>query len=311
VRQGTVEATQGTAAGALRDSFAVETRARVGGAVRHVWRNPKLLLGLVFLAALLAVGIFGPFVIDTDEAQPMSVAPDQHPSREFPFGTESQGRDMLALVVRGIPLTIEIGLIAGAIGLGIGTILGFVAGYTGGIVDTVIRSAADITLTVPGLLVLIVVASSIQGLVSVQTVAFVVASLAWMFPTRTIRAQVLSMRERPYVEMAKLNGMGTPSIIGRELIPNLMPYLGASFVGAVGSAILAAIGLEALGLGPQNEPTLGMTIYWAIYYSALLRGLWWWWAAPVGVIVILFVGLFLIASGLDELANPRLRRAAT
>jgi peptide/nickel transport system permease protein len=260
------------------------------------------------LAALLALGVVGPFFIDTDEAKPMSVAPDQSPSREFPFGTESQGRDMLALVVRGIPLTVEIGLIAGAIGLGIGTILGFIAGYTGGIVDTIIRSAADIMLTVPGLLVLIVVASSIKGLVSVQTIALVVASLAWMFPTRTIRAQVLSLRERPYVEMAKLNGMSTPRIIGKELVPNLLPYLGASFVGAVGAAILAAIGLEALGLGPQNEPTLGMTIYWAIFYSALLRGLWWWWAAPVGVIVILFVALFLIAVGLDELANPRLRR---
>jgi peptide/nickel transport system permease protein len=293
----------------LRDSVLTELRARAGGTVGHVRHNPKLLLGLVMLAALLALGVFGPLFIDTDEAKPMSVAPDQAPSREFPLGTESQGRDMLALVVRGIPLTVQIGLVAGAIGLGIGTILGFIAGYTGGIVDTVIRSAADIMLTVPGLLVLIVVAASIKGLVTVQTIAFVVASLAWMFPTRTIRAQVLSMRERPYVEMAKLNGMGTPSIIGKELIPNLLPYLGASFVGAVGAAILAAIGLEALGLGPQNEPTLGMTIYWAIYYSALLRGLWWWWAAPVGVIVILFVGLFMIAAGLDELANPRLRRA--
>jgi peptide/nickel transport system permease protein len=64
-----------------------------------------------------------------------------------------------------------------------------------------------------------------------------------------------------------------------------------------------------LGLGPQSQPTLGMTIYWAIFYSALLRGEWWWWAAPVGVIVILFTGLFLIAAGLDEVANPRLRRA--
>ncbi|MEA2584034.1 MAG: peptide/nickel transport system permease protein [Thermomicrobiales bacterium] len=304
-----MEATQGTAAGALRDSLLSEMRLRAGGALGHVRHNPKLLLGLVLLVALIALGVFGPIFIDTDEARPMSVAPDQKPSREYPFGTESQGRDMLALVVRGIPLTIEIGLIAGAIGLGIGTILGFVAGYTGGIVDTVIRSAADIILTVPGLLVLIVVAASIKGLVSVQTIAFVVASLAWMFPTRTIRSQVLSLRERPYVEMAKLNGMSTPSIIGRELVPNLLPYLGASFVGAVGSAILAAIGLEALGLGPQNEPTLGMTIYWAIYYSALLRGLWWWWAAPVGVIVVLFVALFLIAAGLDELANPRLRRS--
>ena len=198
---------------------------------------------------------------------------------------------------------------AGAIGLGIGALLGFVAGYIGGVVDTLIRSAADIMLTVPGLLVLIVIAASIRGLVSIQIIALVVASLAWMWPTRTIRAQVLSLRERPYVEMARLNGMNGVQIIGRELIPNLLPYLGASFVGAVGSAILAAIGLEALGLGPQHEPTLGMTIYWAIYYSALLRGLWWWWAAPVGAIVVLFVASLLDGAGLDELANPRLRRA--
>src|SRR5215212_955760 len=160
----------------LRDSVVAEVRARAIRSFGHVRHNPKLLTGLVLLVAMLALGVLGPFFIDTDEAKPMSVAPDQEPSREFPFGTESQGRDMLALVVRGIPLTIEIGLIAGAIGLGIGTILGFVAGYTGGIVDTIIRSAADIILTVPGLLVLIVVASSIKGLVTVQTIAFVVAS---------------------------------------------------------------------------------------------------------------------------------------
>ena len=302
--------TTGTTAPVLRDSVMTELRLRAGGTARHIRRNPKLLVGLILLAALLGLGLFGPLFVDTANADPMSVRPDQAPNREFPLGTESQGRDMLALVIRGIPLTIQIGLIAGAIGLGIGTILGFVAGYTGGVVDLVIRSVADIMLTVPGLLVLIVVAASIQGLVSVRTIALVVASLAWMFPTRTIRSQVLSLRERPYVEMAKLNGMSAPAIIAKELIPNLLPYLGASFVGAVGSAILAAIGLEALGLGPQNEPTLGMTIYWAIFYSALLRGLWWWWAAPVGVIVILFTALFLIAVGLDELANPRLRRTA-
>lgn len=306
-----MDVTQGTMAPALRDSVLAELRQRMSGVAGHIRRNPKLLVGLALLTALLTFGALGPLFIDTSKARPMSVIPDQRPSREFPFGTESQGRDMLALIVRGIPLTVRIGLQAGAIGLAIGIILGFVAGYVGGIVDTIIRSAADIMLTVPGLLVLIVVAASIKGLVSVQMISLVVASLAWMFPTRTIRSQVLSLRERPYVEMAKLNGMSTPQIIGRELVPNLLPYLGASFVGAVGSAILAAIGLEALGLGPQHEPTLGMTIYWAIFYSALLRGLWWWWAAPVGVIVVLFVSLFLIAVGLDELANPRLRRSET
>ena len=295
--------------GTRMPGWAGETRLRVGAVAGHLRRNRKLLVGIVLVGALVAVAVLGPLFVDMETADPMSVAPDRPPSRDYLLGTESQGRDMLALMIAGIPLTLQIGLIAGAIGLGVGTILGFVSGYVGGPVDTVIRSAADIMLTVPGLLVLIVIAASIEGLVSIRTVALVVASLAWMFPTRTIRAQVLSLRERPYVEMAKLNGMSSRQIIFKELIPNLLPYLGASFVGAVGAGILAAIGLEALGLGPQHEPTLGMTIYWAIFYSAILRGLWWWWAAPVAVIVILFVGLFLIAAGLDELANPRLRKA--
>jgi peptide/nickel transport system permease protein len=267
------------------------------------------MIGIVLLASYVGAGLVGPLVVDLDQADPMSVMPDSPPSRDLLLGSDSQGRSLLALTVAGIPLTLQIGLQAGAIGLGIGVVLGFVAGYAGGVVDTLIRSAADVMLTVPGLLVLIIIAASVRGLVSVQIISLVVASLAWMWPTRTIRAQVLTLRERPFVEMAKLNGMNGVQIIGRELIPNLLPYIGASFVGAVGSAILAAIGLEALGLGPQHEPTLGMTVYWAIYYSALLRGLWWWWAAPVGAIVVLFVALFLLATGLDELANPRLRKA--
>ena len=304
-------ATSPTALGVPTGSgMAVATR-RARSVGRHLRENPKLIVGLGLLALYISAGLLGPLLVDLDQADPMSVIPDSPPSRELPLGSDSQGRSLLALTISGIPLTLWVGLQAGAIGLGIGIILGFISGYVGGPVDTLIRSAADIMLTVPGLLVLIIIAASLEGLVSLQVISLVVASLAWMWPTRTIRSQVLSLRERPYVEMAKLNGMSGLQIVTKELIPNLLPYLGASFVGAVGSAILAAIGLEALGLGPQHEPTLGMTVYWAIYYSALLRGLWWWWAAPVGAIVVLFVALFLLATGLDELANPRLRRAAS
>jgi peptide/nickel transport system permease protein len=101
-----------------------------------------------------------------------------------------------------------------------------------------------------------------------------------------------------------MNGL---EIIIRELMPNLLPYLAASFVGAVSAAILASIGLEALGLGPQNDPTLGMTIYWSMFYTSVIRGMWWWWAPPILVIVIIFMGLYMIAAGLDQIANPRLR----
>ena len=95
-----------------------------------------------------------------------------------------------------------------------------------------------------------------------------------------------------------------------EVLPNLLPYLAASFVTAVSRAILATIGLEALGLGPQNELTLGMMIYWSQFYSAILRGLWWWWVPPVVVIALVFIALLLTSAGLDRVVTARLRTPA-
>jgi peptide/nickel transport system permease protein len=131
-----------------------------------------------------------------------------------------------------------------------------------------------------------------------------------MWPARTVRAQVLTIRERMYVHVAKLSGTSDLKIILTELLPNLLPYLAASLVGTVAGAILVAVGLSTLGLGPQNEPSLGLTIYWAIYYGALLRQLWWWFLPPILVIVLVFMGLFMVAAGLDKIANPRLRSTA-
>jgi peptide/nickel transport system permease protein len=281
------------------------------GVWTYLKRNPKLVAGLVMFSALVLFSLLGPLFIDKELARPMSAMPAQAPSADYPFGTDDQGRNLLAVAVVGLPLTLQVGLIAGAVAIVIGTILGLVAGYVGGITDLIIRGLCDILLTVPGLVVLITVAASIQGSISVQVMALVVASLAWMWPARTIRSQVLTLRERAYVQMAKLSGMKTWEIIFREIMPNLLPFLAASFVGSVAAAILASIGLEALGLGPQNEPTLGMTIYWAISFNAVIRSMWWWLAMPIAAIVILFISLFLISAGLDEIANPRLRKVTS
>jgi peptide/nickel transport system permease protein len=108
--------------------------------------------------------------------------------------------------------------------------------------------------------------------------------------------------------VARLSGMSGPEIIVKELMPNLLPYLAATLVNAVSSAILASIGLEVLGLGPVDAPTLGMTLYWVNYNAALING-WWWWLAPLAIILVVFLGLFFLTVGLDEIANPRLRRA--
>jgi peptide/nickel transport system permease protein len=277
---------------------------------RYARRNPSLVVGLGLILALLLIGIVGPVFVDVSNAEPASVIPDQEPSADYPIGTDDHGRDLLAVMVAGIPLTLRVGFIAGTVGLVVGATLGLIAGYRGGMVDAVVRTIVDTMLTVPGLLVLIIIADSIKEVISINLMALIVASLAWMYPARAIRSQVLTLRERAYVHMAALSGMNDFEIIGREIVPNLLPYLAASFVAAVSTAVLASIGLEALGLGPQNEPTIGMTIYWAISFNALVRGLWWWWVAPMVVIVILFIGMFLVSTGLDEVANPRRRRAA-
>jgi peptide/nickel transport system permease protein len=277
-------------------------------ALRYLRRNPSLVVGIILLAALvLFVGI-GHVLVDTSKARPLSAPAMKPPSLQYPFGTDRQGRDLLAVMVAGTPLTLRIGFIAGFLGVGIGSILGFVSAYYRGTVDTVIRGIADIGLTVPGLLVLIIIAVSIKEGLTVDQMAIIVASLAWLNPTRTIRAQVLSLRERGYVEVARLSGMSGPEIIFKELMPNLLPYLGATLVNAVSNAILASIGLEVLGLGPIESPTLGMTLYWVNYNAALINGWWWWWTAPIVIILIVFLGLFFLTVGLDEIANPRLRR---
>jgi len=285
-------------------------RTRIKTVAAYVSRNPNLTAGAILLLILLMICLVGPFLVSVDRARATSVLPDQAPSREFPLGTDDQGRDLAAVLVAGLPLTLRIGFIAGGVGLSVGILLGLLAGYRRGVLDVIVRMVVDTLLTVPGLLVLIIIADSIKGVISINSMALIVASLAWMQPTRTIRSQVLTLRERAYIQLARLNGVSTLALIVRELLPNLLPYIAASFVGAVASAVLATIGLEALGLGPQDAPDIGMTIYWAITFNALLRGLWWWWLTPIIAVMVLFIGLFLVSSGLDEIANPRLRRAA-
>jgi len=285
--------------------------SRVSIIWRYIQRNPSLGAGLGILLFLIVFTGVGSFFTNAASAFPLAVPASRPPSWEYPFGTDGQGRDLFAVAVSGTWLTIRIGLIAGLIGVAVGTALGFTAAFYGGWFDLVVRLVVDVLLTVPGLLILVVIASALgERSMDINGMALIIALLAWLGPTRTIRSQVLSMRERPYVMMARLNGMSGPGIIFRELIPNLLPYLGASLVGSTTGAIFASIGLAALGLGPQRDPTLGVTIYWVMTQNAFVRGMWWWAAVPISVVVLIFIMLFFISAGLDELANPRVRRTA-
>lgn len=284
------------------------------------WLNSKLLTGIAIIGTILLIGILGRLFWDANLAytasSPLNLPPvgfvnsrGQEGTWEHPLGTENSGRDMLALLIVGAPNSFLIGVVAAAVGMSIGVILGFSAGFIGGRLDDIIRLISDVMITIPSLMVLIVIQSLLRQ-VEITTMALLIAAFAWSHPTRLIRAQVLSMRESGYVQMAKLSGASTFSIMFKEILPNLLPYLAASFIGNATGAILAAVGLEALGLGPQRVPTLGGIIYDAISAAALLRNMWWWWGMPTVLLALMFVGLLLINLGLDEIANPRLRRAS-
>lgn len=281
---------------------------RLAASLGYLKRNPSLPLGLLLLLGLMVLAGLGRFVIDVSTAAPLSAPPARPPGPGLPLGSDPQGRNIMAVIIEGTWLTVRTGVIAGALGILFGSALGLFAGYVGGRTDAAITWSIDVLLTIPAILFLVMVAAVVQTGLSSLGMALIIAALAWRRPARQVRSQMLVLRRAGYVEMAKLSGNSASRIIFAEIVPNLLPFLVASFVTAVSAAILASVGLEAMGLGPQNEPTLGMTIFWIMEFSAFIRGLWWWILPPIVVLIVLFVGLYLVNAGLDEIANPRLRR---
>ncbi|MEM9349910.1 MAG: ABC transporter permease [Pseudomonadota bacterium] len=282
------------------------------------WLNPKLLWGVGILLGIVALGLLGRVFWDPELVFVGSGMPRQTPlgfenirgqagTLAHPLGTDGGGRDLLALLIIGAPNTLFVGLLASLIGMTIGIFLGFSAGFIGGRTDDTIRVLADVMITIPPLLILVVFQSSF-GDVSLTMMALLIAGFVWQSPTRLIRAQVLSMKQSGYVQMAQLSGASTFHIMFREMMPNLVPYLFGSFIASVTTSIVTAVGLEVLGLGPQRIPTLGRTIYEAINAGALIQNLWWWWGLPTLLLATMFIGLLLINLGLDEVSNPRLRK---
>ena len=282
------------------------------------WMNPKLIWGAGILLGIVALGLLGRILWNLDlvftGSAPLKLPPvgfenlrRQEGIWDHPLGTDGSGRDLLALIIMGAPNSLWVGLLASLIGMTTGIILGFTAGFIGGRTDDVIRVLSDVMITIPPLLILVVFQAA-YGDVSLTMMSLLIACFVWQSPTRLIRAQVLSMRESGYVQMARLSGASRGHIMFREMLPNLVPYLFGSFIANVTTSIVTAVGLEVLGLGPQRIPTLGRTIYEAINAGALIQNLWWWWGIPTVLLALMFIGLLLINLGLDEVSNPRLRR---
>ncbi len=267
-----------------------------------------LILGLLILIALLQPFINRLLIGNTDPLAMGTFDTMLEPSREHLLGTDKWGRDWAALLVLGLRYSLVIGFLSGTVATLISVILGFVSGYKGGRLDSVLRTLTDMVLVIPALPILITVAAYIKFF-SIVAMALLLALFSWAFGMRTIRAQVLSLRARPYVDLARVSNLNDMQIIFEELVPNLLPFLGVALASSTAVAILAETGLELIGVGPGgNIITLGLMVNFAQSWGSLALGYYALLFAPVVALILIFVSMNLINMGLEEVFNPRLKR---
>ena len=283
--------------------------------VRGIWNSSnKLKIGLLIILFFVVVAVLNEPIVrmigrGKDPIETAAYMPWQLPNRTNWLGTDRYGRDILALAVKGLAASLQVGAVAGLISTFIGVLVAFLAGYKGGRVDSILSGVADMLIVVPSLPILIVLSAYVTNL-NLFTIGLILAIFSWALAARVIRSQVLSLRTRPYVELAKVNNMGDLEIIFQELVPNLLPFIAVGFANAVLGSIFALVGLEVIGLGPSNVIDLGLMLNWAIGWGTLSLGMWPLFVTPIFILGMLFFAVNLINIGLEETYNPRLRKVA-
>ncbi len=281
-------------------------------ALARIWRSSgKFRIGAVIIITLIALGLLHRPVIrlligDVNPLETGGFGVFLDPNRENPLGTDRYGRDVLSLVLLGLPNTLLVAAIAGSISTVIGVVVGFVAGYKGGKADAFMRTVTDMFLVIPSLPLLLILSSYVKR-VTILQLALILSVFSWSFAARVIRSQVLSLRERPYVELSRMTNMSDREIIFQDILPNMLPYIGIGYATAAINAAFALVGLEVIGLGPSDTMDLGLLINFALQWGVLSLGKWPIFAAPLAILTLLFVGLAMMNQGLEEVYNPRLQ----
>ena len=230
--------------------------------------------------------------------------------KTLPLGTDVFGRDMLKELISACGTSISIGLIAGTVATIIGLFFGLLAGYLGGFIDDFIMFITNIFTVIPGFVLLILISYSLgQEQRGATTVAVVIGFTSWTWTARSVRSQVISLRNRDHVNLSKLSGHSLPRIILTDILPYIASYVVMAFILQVSSGILAEAQLSLLGLGPKTTevPTLGLMMNWSMLYSAHTSGAWWAYFPVILTIAMISFSLNLMNTGLDQVFNPTLR----
>lgn len=258
---------------------------------------------------LLAVGIMSllSFVSPYDPARTFNVPADMPPSLEHPFGTSSRGQDIFWWMTFAVSNSLFLGLLTAIISRVIAIMVGLTAGYRGGLIDRALMSINDSFVVMPVLPVLILLTFLLRSNLSLFMLAFIMGLFGWPWDARLIRAQVLSLKERAFTQTAFYSGTDTFRISLNEHLPFVLPVVFATTINNMLWSIGLEVTLSVLGLSNVTLPTLGTAIFWANQHQALVAGVWWWLAAPVAVAIVLFLGLYLLFSSVNEYIDPRTR----
>ncbi len=273
-------------------------------------RSGAMRLGFGILAFFIVVALIGPLLLpgDPNTSTPFGNLP---PSPQHWLGTTTIGQDIFRQLVDGTRLSLLIGFTCGLLTTLVAIVIGVTGGYFGGWIDELLSMISNVFLVIPQLPLIIVLAALVPSGRGPGTVIVVITITGWAWGARVMRSITLTLRQRDYVQAARVGGERTYRLIFFEIVPNMGAIIATNFIFATISAILTEATLEFLGLSNLNQVSWGTMLYWAQNNDALLGGYWSWYVPPGICIALLCTSLALINYGIDSIVNPRLRSIQT
>ncbi|QYO78030.1 ABC transporter permease [Devosia salina] len=268
--------------------------------------NIEFTIGLILVGIMVifaGLSFFSPI----DPSLIYMAIPDQPPSAQYWFGTNSRGQDLFWQLSAAFKNSLTFGITVAVLSRIISITVGLAAGYIGGWVDRVLMFVNDIFVAVPIFPILVLFYFVLRNNMDSFTMALILACFGWPFDARLIRSVALGLKHREFTRHAVFAGMSTRRVLMEEHLPYVMPIVFATFMNNMLWSIGMEVTLAVLGFTNINNPTIGTVLYWANSHSAMVVGVWWWIVIPVILIVMTFIGLFLLAMSMNEYIDPRSR----
>ena len=268
--------------------------------------NTEFTIGLILVGVMVIFASLS-FFAPMDPTLIYMAIPDQPPSAQYWFGTNSRGQDLFWQLSAAFKNSLIFGVTVAVLSRIISITVGLAAGYLGGWVDRVLMFINDIFVSVPIFPILVLFYFVLRNSMDSFTMALILACFGWPFDARLIRSVALGLKHREFTRHAVFAGMSTRKVLLEEHLPYVMPIVFSTFMNNMLWSIGMEVTLAVLGFTNINNPTIGTVLYWANSHSAMVVGVWWWIVIPVILIVMTFLGLFLLAVSMNEYIDPRSR----